>query len=793
MAPKLPNDLLEIFPSLDTISDLQAHPVLTHSYDVSFKLPTGKLGQVVEYDLGALGPDVKDILRIFRHDVYWLSPSTSRPLPANLDTQVLIVRLNNNGPRHVAALLPLTTSEYMGTLRGSSWEGGVVARFLQDGKPIHGRYITARIAVAFGASAHDAVRDVVKAARYSRSQEDHHKSGHKHKVSKETHLFSGAVTYCTWNSLHPPTPATTHNALGTLKAFAEHDIHPATFLIDDAWQDFDNFRLQSFESKGEFLDGMKSLGELVTKAKEEYGVERVGAWHTIGGYWCGVEPKHFIDKYKLVKVTKDGYPGPFEPEGFSYFVPHPSDVGRFFDDYYRELASSGITFTKCDNMASLDNLVSAFEVKSITPDEVLGSAVSVQSIPPAYKAAILAAATKHFGSNTGGRVIFCMEMTPRVLLGEQIGWPLQEGAKRHVLRNSCDYFPDQPDSHRYHIFTNLINAMFTSQLNIVPDFDMFQSHPYIRPHVEDSEPKEVAIKDDYPQAAFHAALRAFGAGPVTLTDVPGKTDPEIVRKLIGSNLRKSSSHPVGRSIALHASRSPFMSDDIFDPTILQDGVGKALRVFSRHGDDDSEGGLIGYWNVRSANGKVEDYLTLNDILTLVGHPKADTRKFVVYSFKTGKAQKVDIAASETINIPIHLGPFEFEIITVAPLLSHSAVTSHTTSEPGSNHPPVVQVGALGLIDKYNPLAGLTLFSFHSASKSWEAGVRCSGKLGFFVPDISVDEAKPKIKISMDGEDTAFAVEEMGGGVLITAVLEPTEQPAGRHVVGQVIPVHLSLE
>lgn len=163
------------------------------------------------------------------------------------------------------------------------------------------------------------------------------------------------------------------------------------------------------------------------------------------------------------------------------YIPHPSDVGKFFDDYYRELASHGIRFTKCDNMASLDNLVSAYEVTSITSNtEVLGAAVSVQSIPPAYKNAVLAAAEEHFGHKTGGRVIFCMEMTPRVLLGDEIGWPGSHASERHVLRNSCDYFPDQPESHRYHIFTNLVNVMFTSQLNIVPDFDMVSQLGCIR-------------------------------------------------------------------------------------------------------------------------------------------------------------------------------------------------------------------------------------------------------------------------------------------------------------------------
>lgn len=66
MTSKLPKDLLTIFPSLYTISGLQAQTLPGNSYGVSFDLPNGKLGQVVEYDLGVLGSDVRDILRITR-------------------------------------------------------------------------------------------------------------------------------------------------------------------------------------------------------------------------------------------------------------------------------------------------------------------------------------------------------------------------------------------------------------------------------------------------------------------------------------------------------------------------------------------------------------------------------------------------------------------------------------------------------------------------------------------------------------------------------------------------------
>ena len=76
------------------------------------------------------------------------------------------------------------------------------------------------------------------------------------------------------------------------------------------------FRLQSFDSAVPFLDKFKTLSEVVKTAKEKYGIRSVGVWHTIQGYWQGVEPAKFASRYRLVKVTKDGYPGPAEPEGF---------------------------------------------------------------------------------------------------------------------------------------------------------------------------------------------------------------------------------------------------------------------------------------------------------------------------------------------------------------------------------------------------------------------------------------------------------------------------------------------
>lgn len=108
---------------------------------------------------------------------------------------------------------------------------------------------------------------------------------------------------CTWNSLQPPVGCTTTQLFKTLDHFNALSIYPSTLLIDDGWQDVHDLKLRSFDSRHEFLDGMKDLGEVVRRAKEG-GVLNVGVWHTIGGYWQGVDPLRFKDEYKLIKVTK---------------------------------------------------------------------------------------------------------------------------------------------------------------------------------------------------------------------------------------------------------------------------------------------------------------------------------------------------------------------------------------------------------------------------------------------------------------------------------------------------------
>ncbi|KZT33043.1 hypothetical protein SISSUDRAFT_445849 [Sistotremastrum suecicum HHB10207 ss-3] len=604
-------EIFDIFPSLNPQTDIRR--INLENCLLTFPLDHGTPGQISTIELGKLGEGVRSMVRLTREKLFWLSPRVGRReegLSANLDTQVLILQLdsssgsskvNGHGGK-VAVILPLTEPEYMGTLRGSpSIGGGIVARFerdvLHEGPGEDSEPLYAKLIISFSPSPHSAIQNAIDSARLAAGTETNSSV-----LDSERSIFSDGLTYCTWNSLQPPVGCTTTQLFKTLNHFNSLSIYPSTLLIDDGWQDVHDLTLRSFDSRPEFLDGMKDLGEVVKRAKEG-GVLNVGVWHTIGGYWQGVDPLKFKDEYQLIKVATDGYPGPAEPEGFSYYLPHPSDVGRFFSDYYARLAAHGITFTKCDNVASFDSLRTAHTVSfSSSPSsssnlvETLGEELSIPSIRVAYKEAILSAATRHFGNADRGRVIWCMEMSPRVLMGREVG--LKDGSSRYVCRNSDDYYPNEPDSHRYHIFTNAVNTLFTSHLNIIPDLDMFQSHPYIPPNQTTPSPTS-----DANQASYHAAFRAFGTGPITITDVAGHTNSSIVNKLIGKALGSE------RSVALQAGSSSWINGDIFDGGLLEGGSGKALRIFSRASSPGLYGGLVGYWNIRSGNGIVSIFFS----------------------------------------------------------------------------------------------------------------------------------------------------------------------------------------
>ncbi|KZT39465.1 hypothetical protein SISSUDRAFT_633719 [Sistotremastrum suecicum HHB10207 ss-3] len=238
--------------------------------------------------------------------------------------------------------------------------------------------------------------------------------------------------------------------------------------------------------------------------------------------------------------------------------------------------------------------------------------------------------------------------------------------------------------------------------------------------------------------AYHAAFRAFGAGPVTITDTASRTDTGVTNKLLGK--APGSNH----SIALQARSSPWVSEAVFDTNLLGSGTGRALRIFSRDSAPGVHGGMVGYWNVRKDNGKVEDSISLDDIREVVAvSPYTKLGKYAIWSHTKSKlfvadftASTPSISPSTTSDLSISLAPFSFEIVTI------SAIDNG--------------IAALGLIDKYNPLGGI--ISHHWEENFHQLEMKSFGRVGFFadaMPPPFVEVGGRFVQCELIAEDSGY--------------------------------------
>lgn len=166
------------------------------------------------------------------------------------------------------------------------------------------------------------------------------------------------------------------------------------------------------------------------------------------------------------------------------------DVERFYDDFYRFLTEAGIDGVKMDAQFVVDTWVSA--------------AVRHELIDK-YLDAWSSASSRYFGAKT----MSCMSQILQALFRSHT----RQSRRRTVMRNSDDFFPEIPASHPWHVWTNAHNSILTQFLDVLPDWDIFQTvHEY---------------------SGFHAAARCVSGGPIYLTDVPGEHDMGLMEQMTG--------------------------------------------------------------------------------------------------------------------------------------------------------------------------------------------------------------------------------------------------------------------
>ena len=96
-------------------------------------------------------------------------------------------------------------------------------------------------------------------------------------------------------------------------------------------------------------------------------MRHVGVWHTLQGYWCGVDPGGpLAERYKVRRRTARPFGFWTLPNVAARGFVDPADVGRFFDDYHASLAAAGVDFVKVDNGGSLPEFCDADEEHAAT-------------------------------------------------------------------------------------------------------------------------------------------------------------------------------------------------------------------------------------------------------------------------------------------------------------------------------------------------------------------------------------------------------------------------------------------
>lgn len=282
------------------------------------------------------------------------------------------------------------------------------------------------------------------------------------------------IGWCTWDAFYKEVSAEKIEA--KLKEIQKKQIPIGWVLIDDGWLSVHENKLSGLDADvKKFPGGLQQITEEIKAA----GIPHVGVWHTLNGYWDGIEKNSL-----LYMENRDQ----FVEADSGMVLPDPETAQEdFFDQWYRFLKKNGIDFTKADAQSSL-------EVQYRGLGTVGAAAESVHAL-------LDHAANTHFD----GALINCMGMSPENIFARPYS---------AVSRNSDDFVPEREGGFEEHLLQNAFNSVYHNGIYYC-DWDMFWS--------------------SHPEAGKHALIRALSGGPVYISDPVGKTERRLLERLCYSD------------------------------------------------------------------------------------------------------------------------------------------------------------------------------------------------------------------------------------------------------------------
>lgn len=406
-------------------------------------------------------PGTESILGFYHFNDWWTRPvflTDISQLPAR--TQSI---LWEKGEFHYF-LMPIVTAKCKTEITGNANGLTIDLSSYLDGM---NEYSTASFIIKMGKEPFELVKDTIVTTQ---KELDLPFPLRKNKRYPEVLDYLG---WCSWDAFYQEV-----NEVGIIEKFVELNekkIPVKWIMIDDGWAETDNKMLRSFAADSrKFPNGLNGC---IKTLKEQFGINWVGVWHTLFGYWDGIDPHSqlAIELKDYLYKTNSGklLPAPSADKGFG-----------LWNAYHSYLKKSGVDFIKVDSQGTVSNFYAYHESPGTAAKEL--------------HTALEASAGIHFDQT----IINCMGMA-----AENI-WYRPSSA---ISRNSDDFVPGKEISFKEHALQNVYNSLYHSHF-YWGDWDMYWTD-----HEEDIQ---------------SAVLRALSGGPVYFSDRVGETNPENIWPLI---------------------------------------------------------------------------------------------------------------------------------------------------------------------------------------------------------------------------------------------------------------------
>lgn len=298
-----------------------------------------------------------------------------------------------------------------------------------------------------------------------------------------------------------------------------------------------------------------------------------------------------------------------------------------------------------------------------------------------------------------------MSQTPQILFHTQL--PLNK--PRMMVRNSDDFFPGIPSSHPWHIFVNAHNSLLTSHLNILPDWDMFQtSHPY---------------------SGFHAAGRCVSGGPIYFTDEPGEHNIDLLNAMTARTT-------TDKTIIL---RPPIIGKTVNIYTAYEEE--RLLKVGTFTGGTGGTG-ILALFNVSERI--LSELVNINAFPGVVGG-----EAYVVRAYSTGEISRSISLNGETPVVSLEVEVKGYEILSAYRLRSVALPNASKNSSSTST-----KVAVLGLLGKMTGACAATRTDIDVNEKGRlhvEVALKALGVLGIYISTLHERSVEDDLLITIQGK------------------------------------------